>query len=75
MGNWQDSLVYYQDFGYPNTSRRLLSMAQNIADTSAKTFAEYVAIHFSQPMLRNVMEPFYFPVVYAKHAKVYFQDR
>ena len=44
MGFWQDSLVYYRDFGYPNSLRRLLSMAHNVGDASAKTFAEYVLL-------------------------------
>ena len=42
MGVWQDSLIYYRDFGYPDSLRRLLSMAHNVGDASAKTFAEYV---------------------------------
>jgi len=45
MGFWQDSLVYYRDFGYPDHSRRRLAMAQNgnVGDVSAKTFAELLA--------------------------------
>ncbi|KIW08592.1 uncharacterized protein PV09_00554 [Verruconis gallopava] len=43
MGLWQDSLVYWRDFGYPDSSRRILAMAQNVGEANAKTFAELVA--------------------------------
>lgn len=47
MGLWQDNPIFYRDFGYSNSRRRILSsMAHNghgdIGDTSASTFAEYV---------------------------------
>ena len=49
MGDWQDRLVFYRDFGYSNNRRRILSTyamahdgCDSIGDTSARTFAEYV---------------------------------
>jgi hypothetical protein len=50
MGHWHDKLVFYRDFGYPNSRRRIHSdqgsMAQNanIGEATAKTFAEYVIV-------------------------------
>lgn len=46
MGHWQDNLVFYRDFGYPNHRRRIFNMPQNgnIGEATAKTFAEYVVV-------------------------------
>jgi len=45
MGHWQDKVVYYRDFGFPNHSRRIIHMAHNgnIGDATAKTFAELLS--------------------------------
>jgi hypothetical protein len=67
MGYWQDSPVYYRDFGYPNSLRRLLSMAQDVGDTSAKTFAEYVG-HSLVAHDAQCHRVLYLIVTYAKHA-------
>lgn len=47
MGDWLDNRIFYRDFGYSYSRRRILSsMAHidsgDIGDTSAQTFAEYV---------------------------------
>ncbi|KAI9655596.1 MAG: hypothetical protein M1821_005390 [Bathelium mastoideum] len=53
MGFWRDNLSFYaRDFAYANSHPVLVRMAsENIAEASAKTFAEYVPFH-RQPVAR-----------------------